>query len=661
MRRVGAFLFPLAVAVVCALTACGGGGGGTTPSISGGSGSGGSGTGGSGSGTTSTGTATATFAVALQQYAPVQTTAVKRRVAFLSPATAQIAFTLVSVNGVAQTGATQTFAVGPTAPNCGSTSGIVNCTLSAALPIGSDVISASTLDANGHSLGTSQIQATVAQNTTNRIALAVGGTIASLQVYLSKTQFTPGTAGTANVIVVPLDSSGAAIVNPGNYNPPITLSMTGSTAHFDLITDGGTPALTGTINSPNDQVVLSFDGSSGSGSINVVAAAGTGVASAQASAGYNTQGFNISPGGAQFQSISSYLFTSAGQSDPIFVSGGTPPYTITSSDPTVATVSGTASPFTVTSVGYGVAGTTTITVSDSATPTHASTTIPVTFQAPAIALTVGSCGANATCTPNSLTGPQVASTINATGGTGTYSYIFVSSGTTTSSYATVAQVGNQFTITPNGSGNDALIVASGNASTYIGIISNQNALVNSLPKAFGFRIGNSTSIVVGGSGETISSCSRTTGTLNGFTFVPGFPASIFANAASPSHGTITCTDSIGYSAVIPFSVYSISFGTYQGLYSVNNPNATADEAFTTTGQSDAVTVVDPGGTLAAVTSGDTHVVSISGLTNYAFTVTSVGAGTTTVTLTDTTGASVSYNVSVTTTTIPIAGKTRQTP
>src|SRR5665213_620124 len=156
------------------LSACGGGGGGSAHTVPAAGATPGS--------VAPQGSATATFALSLQQYTPVQTAA-KRRVAFVSPATAQISLTIVSVNGVASSGSPMTFPISPGAPNCTGANGTVNCNISATIPIGSDVLSASTLDVNGHTLGTSTITANVVQNATNVIALAVGGEIVNLQLY----------------------------------------------------------------------------------------------------------------------------------------------------------------------------------------------------------------------------------------------------------------------------------------------------------------------------------------------------------------------------------------------------------------------------------------------------------------------------------------------
>ena len=478
MRRIQSFLLPFSAAILaCATSACGGGSGSApTPTISSGS----TGSSGTGSGTTTQSTATASIVLSLQQYAPVKASATKRRAAFLSPATAQISFTVVSVNGVAQTGSTVTFPVGPNATNCSSVSGVVTCTLNMTLPTGTDVLSASTLDSTNTPLGTSQISTTVYSNGANRIALAIGGTVASVELFLSKNSFTPGAASRANVIVVPFDSSGAQIVNPGNYNPPIPITEvndSGATGHFSLFTNGTNTGLTSTVTSPNDQVVLNYDGSGSVGSTTITAAPGAPVAPASVSAAFNMAGLSAVPSGAQLAGPS-FIFSTAGQTGAIDIAGGTAPYTVTSSDTSLATVAGSGSHFTITAVGYGVNGAASITVTDHL---NATTTTPVTFIAPPITLTVGTCGSGNTCAtvaggitstypaPQNGTSVYVNPTIfTASGGTGTYTYAFASTGTTTGVYATVTQAGSQFTVQPVGNGNEGVIVMSGNQTAYFG-------------------------------------------------------------------------------------------------------------------------------------------------------------------------------------------------
>jgi large repetitive protein len=653
------FAFGTALALA-SLSACGGGGGsapsGSLPS-----------TGNTGTAAPQ-GTANAAITLSLQQYSPLSTAAVKRRAAFVSPATAQISLTVVSVNGAAVSGSPTTFPVSPSSPGCAGASGVVTCTLNANIPIGSDVLQASTLDANGHSLGSSTITATITQNATNAIALAIGGQIASLQMYLSRSSFSSGTAATSNVIVVPLDQSGAEIVNPGNYNPSIAVTSSNSVSgHVSLITDGTNTGQSATIVSPNDQIVVNYDGVATSGSSTITANAGGGI-TASRTVSVSSPGLSASPSGAQFVSSSSYVFTTAGQTGTITVSGGTAPYTVVSSDTGVATISGTG-PYTVTAQGYGAAGTSTITVTDSAS---AHTTIPVTFLAPSVLLTPSTCGGTS-CTSSSVSytvpigGPTSAlapTIITAGGGTGTYGYFFISTGTTTSQYATVAQAGSTFTITPSGFGNDAIIVTSGNQTGYYAINASANAFGATLPTAIGMLYESS------GAGAKFYSATlpnAVTGVtpsplISGFIFNAGSPPTISATPTAPGNGTMAFSSGFGTPTSIPYTVFGLSFASYEGGgFTQTGETATpADEAFTAPGESEILTVsgLTANFNLSAQ-SANSNVVTASAAANHV-TVTAVNAGTTTVLLTDTgNGATVTYTVSVTQTLIPVTNVTRQ--
>ncbi len=646
---------------LAAVTACGGGGGGSgapgapVPNVT------------STPGSFAQGTAGASITLSLRQYSPVDTSATKRRAAYVSPATAQISLTVISVNGTRVTGTPTTFPVSPTSPGCSGTNGVVTCTLNANIPIGNDVLTASTLDANGHSLGTSTITASIQQNLANSIALSVGGTIASLQMYLSQTQFASGTPGTANVIVVPLDQSGAEIVNPGNYNPSIALTSSSSVnGHVSLITDGVNTGQSGTIVSPNDQIVVNYDGVATSGGSTITANAGGGI-TASRNVSVSSPGLGASPSGAQFVSSSSYVFTAVGQTGTINVSGGTAPYTVVSSDTGVATISGTG-PFTVTAAGYGTAGTSTITVTDHV---GAHTTIPVTFIAPAILLTASVCGGT-TCSAGGVsytvpiggpTSPLSPTTVTAVGGTGTYGYFFISSGTTTSQYATVSQGGNTFTITPSGFGNDAIIVTSGNQTAYYAIVASADAFGSTLPAAIGMLFESSGGGAKFYSATLPNAVTNVTASplISGFMFNAGSPPSIDATPTSPGNGTFSFTSGFGTPTTIPYTVFGLSFGSYQGSGFTQSSEmpVPADEAFTATGESDLLTVsgLTANFNLSAQ-SANTSVVTASAAANHV-TVTSVGSGTTTVLLTDTgNGATVTFTVSVTNTLIPIAGHLR---
>jgi hypothetical protein len=652
--RMQSAVFGIALSLL--VSACGGGGGGSAPGgalpSSGGN---------SGTGTLPQGSASSTFALTLQQYTPVNTAATRRRAAFISPATAQISLTIVSVNGIATSGAPMTFAVSPSSPNCAGTNGVVTCNLAATIPIGNDVLTATTLNANSQTLGSSTITATVAQNATNRIALSVGGQIANLQIYLSQNHFTPGTAANADVIVVPLDQSGAEIVNPGDYNPAIAVTSSSSAGgHLSLVTDGTNTGQSGTLNSPNDQVVVAYDGGGTSGSSTIKADAGNNI-TASKSVSISAAALGASSTGSQFVTSSSYIFTAPGQTGTITVSGGTGPYTVVSSDPTLATITG-AGPYTITSVGYGVSGSATITVTDSLSAQH---TIPVTFIAPAIVLTPGTCGGTS-CTAAGIaytvplggpTGALSPSTLTATGGTGSYTYFFISSGLTTSTYATVGQAGGSFTITPSGFGNDALIISSGNQTAYYGITASADQFGASLPRAIGMVVESVGKFYSATLPATVTNASASPA-LAGFNFIAGNPPSIDATPTLTGGGNFTFTSSFGQTTV-PYVVFAFTFGSYPGSGELLSTETAipADEQFTGTGQTDSVNV---GGAVTVTAQSSNPGVATVSVAGHTLTVGSVGSGTATITVTDTaTGASASYTVSVTTTTIPIAGHSRR--
>jgi hypothetical protein len=453
------------------LAGCGGGGGGSAaPAVPIGS----SGT--NPSTPSSKALAPATLSVSFLQYTPVQTSA-HRRAQFLSPATQSIVLTLVSVNGAAPSSAvTATVNVGANASGCTTTGVKVTCTASFNAPVGNDVLSAvsySGPSGTGTTLGTASVPATIQSNATNAVALDIGGVIANLQLYLATSSFTLGTAATSLIVVVPLDSSGAQIVNPGNYATPIAISETGNSS-FSLLVDGASSGTSATLASPNDQLALSYSGAT-TGATTITATAGSGV-TASVSASANTPALASSIHGNTSSTPDHFAFTALGQTGTLTVSGGTPPYTVTSSDPTVASVSGSGTSYTITATGYGTngLGTATLTITDSASPTPATRTESVTVVPATITATPLSCGTADACTASGITfAAGASSNLGATytlgGGILSYSYAFVSSGTTMSQDAAATIAGSTLTITPNGAGSDTLILTSGSQTAVLGI------------------------------------------------------------------------------------------------------------------------------------------------------------------------------------------------
>jgi len=345
-------------------------------------------------------------------------------------------------------------------------------------PVGTDVLQVTSYpqaNGGGSALGTASLPATITANAQNVVALDIGGNIAQLQMYLSQSTFTPGASATALVVIVPLDASGAVIVNPGNYNPSISVTSSDTSGAFSLILDGANSGRSATVASPNDQLVLSYSGA-GSANTNITATAGSGVTPFTLSASSVNAALGTVLGGANIASTH-FEFTAIGQSGTLAVSGGTPPYTVTSSDTSTATVSGSSPNYTVTATGYGASGlgTATITITDSAAPTPDVSTRTVTVVPAAITATVGTCGSSATCTtsgisfPTTNSGTNLSSTYTLGGGTSSYTDQWVSSATTTSQYASATLVGNALTITPNGAGSDVLLITSGSQTYLIGV------------------------------------------------------------------------------------------------------------------------------------------------------------------------------------------------
>jgi hypothetical protein len=469
----GPFRIQAAAALVCALfSACGGGGGGGGASVSP--------TTKVGSSATAGPSAAATLSVSFQQYTPVQTSSTKRAPKFVSPATQAITLSLLSVNGATPANAVPTTVnVGPSATGCTTVGAKVTCSVNFSAPVGTDVFQATSLSSTGTTLGTASLAATITANAQNAVALDIGGNIAQLQMYLAQSTFTQGASAQALVVIVPLDASGAVIVNPGNYNPSISVTSSDTSGNFSLILDGTNSGTSATVASPSDQLVLNYSGT-GHAHTNITASAGTGTGAptftVSADAGSPSLGSTV--GGAyQSSTPNHFAFTSIGQTGTLTVSGGTPPYTVTSSDTATATISGSSPNYTVTATGYGASGlgTATITVTDSASPTANVSTQTVTVVPAAITATLGTCGSSATCTttgvsfPTTNSGTNLASTYTLGGGILSYTYQWVSSATTTSQYGSASISGNALTITPNGAGSDVLLITSGSQTYLIGV------------------------------------------------------------------------------------------------------------------------------------------------------------------------------------------------
>lgn len=249
----------VAIAVVAvAIAACGGGGGG------GGTAPGGS----SGVLPTAAANATATPSSAAlpagYAYDNVTITMAKgtysttsvRRAQTVGAGTESIVFTLLQQNGVAVSGAVQTFGLVQTSPGCTlNANQALTCVLPVDAPIGQDVFLAQTFDnvnGTGNLTGSGAVALSVGQNTTNTASIVLNAQVASAYVvagsfYLgdynddsaarrggqaatraaaaARRGTLQTTVNSTPVFVVAVDSSGNTILNPSSYNAPIYLQL----------------------------------------------------------------------------------------------------------------------------------------------------------------------------------------------------------------------------------------------------------------------------------------------------------------------------------------------------------------------------------------------------------------------------------------------------
>ncbi len=94
----------------------------------------------------------------------------------------------------------------------------------------------------------------IAAGTLAIIPLTLTGVVHSISVSLQDSALPAGTAGTTPAYVTALDASGAAIVGPGNFNAPVTLS--------DSDTSGTVSLSTTTVTAPGAKVTLAYSGHS---------------------------------------------------------------------------------------------------------------------------------------------------------------------------------------------------------------------------------------------------------------------------------------------------------------------------------------------------------------------------------------------------------------
>jgi hypothetical protein len=195
---------------------------------------------------------------------PRNTDSAHRSPRFVSPNSAFIVVTVKTVNGQPPT-ATQV-PVNPTTTALSTGSGgncVVApsgevCTIKIPAPTGTVVYQFDLLDSANHKLATNTVTFTILAGSTNpNLSAQLDGIVATVTVITPHLQ--PGTAFSGPITVNAFDASGALIVGPAPYAYPFTLTDTDTSTHTSL-TNNGVTGKTVTVVSPNDVVILNYDG-----------------------------------------------------------------------------------------------------------------------------------------------------------------------------------------------------------------------------------------------------------------------------------------------------------------------------------------------------------------------------------------------------------------
>ena len=184
---------------------------------------------------------------------------------YVSPNSAKLVVTVLTVNGNAPS-ATQvppalnpsTFAL-TTAPggNCTVSPNGETCTVTIPAPTGQVTYQFDVFDAANNKLSTNTLTYTIAAGSSPSLQAQLKGIVSTVTV--TAPTLTAGTSFSGPITVQAFDASGALIVGSAPYNNPFTLTDNDGTGATSL-TDGSTTGLVVTVAGPNDVVILNFDG-----------------------------------------------------------------------------------------------------------------------------------------------------------------------------------------------------------------------------------------------------------------------------------------------------------------------------------------------------------------------------------------------------------------
>jgi hypothetical protein len=180
-----------------------------------------------------------------------------RRPTYISPNSQSAVIKLASVNGVVSPQPATIVNLTPTSKNCSSSGGTLVCSAAIEAPAGTDAFSLTLFSAPGGAgsqLSSGSVSATIVAGAVNTVPLTLNGIVSTIAVNLSRSRvFTSGEPSTIGVAVTATDATGATIVGPGSYVPPIALA--------DSDVSGNTSLSSTSITGPGTAVTLRYDGS----------------------------------------------------------------------------------------------------------------------------------------------------------------------------------------------------------------------------------------------------------------------------------------------------------------------------------------------------------------------------------------------------------------
>jgi hypothetical protein len=181
---------------------------------------------------------------------------------FVSSNSASMKITVISVNGQAPT-STQvpvnpaTVALSTSNGNCTVTSSGETCTVTIPAPTGTVVYQFDLFDISGNLLATNTVTLTVQPGTIQIVQAQLKGVVHN--VVITAPALTFGTAFSGPITVQAFDASGALINGSAPYANSFTVTDSDASGHTSLTVNATTNVIV-TVTSPNDVVILNYDG-----------------------------------------------------------------------------------------------------------------------------------------------------------------------------------------------------------------------------------------------------------------------------------------------------------------------------------------------------------------------------------------------------------------